>query len=157
MTTDVKTLAGKWWIEVAVIALILTIVGAAWANAASLRICLNDASLNADVAKVRVEANGAPLYEDILPGSTVSSRCVGGPVDGVVCTAPSTCGGGTCIPKRCNVQPVPAAMVRGTNLAITLRGVNAFEEVGPASNALAFRAPLTPPAIEGATLSVVTP
>ena len=102
-------------------------------QAASLRICFDVSSVNSDLAKVRVFSNSDPLYEDILASSVI---------DGT---------------KRCSIQAIPATFVRGSNVQITLRGVNAFEEVGPASNALAFRAPNTPQAITGATISVVVP
>lgn len=131
LTKKYYSLTLSAWMVVVTIVLVLAF--AAWAQAASLKICFGDASINADTVQVRVFADSAVLYSDILNGAFVEGA------------------------KRCNVKPIPASMVRGVNLQITLVGVNAFEEVGPASNAIAFRPPLTPQSVTGATLSVIVP
>jgi hypothetical protein len=147
----------KFWIEILVVAAIGVIASFAFANAASLRVCFDGASVTADTARVTALANASPLFEDVLRNSTAQSVCIGGPVHGEPCTAPSTCGGGTCVSKRCDTQPIPASLARGQDVAITLRAFNAYGEGGPASAPVSFRSPALPPQVTGATVSIVVP
>ena len=102
---------------------------AARADAASLKICY--AAVPADTVRVEALAGAAVLYQDLVPGSVTTS--------GVTCSTNS----------------LPASFVRGMPQSITLRGYNSFSEVGPASNALDFRAPLVPPVVTGVTVAGV--
>lgn len=139
----------------AALVIYLLIVTASFANAASLRICFN--SVDQDVTRVQADLDASPLYEDILTTSTAQSRCVGGPVSGDICTAPSTCQGGECVPQRCAINPIPPTILRGRDLALTLRAFNALGEGSPASAPVTFRTPLVPGQIQGVTISIVAP
>lgn len=102
-------------------------------DAASLRVCYDDASVTADMAQIQALADGAPLFADVLAGSTLSGT------------------------KRCSTQPIPASLARGKDVAVTLKAVNAFGEGGPASAPVSFRSPALPTVVTGATVSIVVP
>lgn len=123
----------RFWIEILVIASIGVIASIALANAASLRVCYDDASVTADMATVQAFVDTAPLFADVLAGSTLTGA------------------------KRCSTQPIPASLVRGRDLAVTLRAFNAFGEGGPASAPVTFRSPAIPTALTGTTVSIVVP
>jgi hypothetical protein len=109
---------------------ILTLLSAP-ASAASLRICYDDTP--PDVTKVSAFADGAPLFDDLTTGSTLTGA------------------------KRCAAQAIPATFVRGRDVAITLKAFNAFGEGSPASAPVTFRAPLAPSAPSGVAVSITLP
>ncbi len=123
----------KFWIEILVVAAIGVIASFAFANAASLRVCYDDASVTVDMASIQALADGAPLFADVLAGSTLSGT------------------------KRCSTQAIPASLARGKDVAVTLRAVNAYGEGGPASAPVSFHSPALPSAVTGATVSIVVP
>jgi hypothetical protein len=103
------------------------------ANAASLRLCYDTASLNADTAKIQLLANGNLAIGDVLAGTTVSGT------------------------KRCGDYPFPSTLTKGTDYTLTLKSVNAIGEVSGASNALPFRFPNPPANPTGFTVQIIVP
>lgn len=113
------------------LAVLLALLTAGTAEAASLRICFNNIPL--DTTQVRVYYGAVILYDDILVGSDTSD-----PI------------------KICTTKPIPATLVRGVAQPVTLTGLNAFGEEGPASAAITFRAPTVPTLILGTTIQGVS-
>lgn len=106
----------------------LLLLGAATADAASLKICWDAATINADVASIEAYGGATLLYPDVWAGAVQ---------DGA---------------KYCATKPFPSTLVRGTNVAVTLKAVNSLGEASAASNAVTFRAPLVPPVLTGVTV-----
>jgi hypothetical protein len=125
------------------------------ADAASLRICYEN-TLSPGVATVEARTDTAILYTDILANSIIESRCVGGPVDGDICTAPSTCQTGQCKALRCATRILPT-IPRGQDIPVTLRAFNTLGEGGPASAPVTFFAPAIPGAVTGTTIQIIVP
>ena len=105
------------------------------AEAASLKVCWDGGSVTADAATLQVLADDVVIYPDMLAGAVT---------DPLLST------------KKCNTKPFPTSLVRGVNTAVTIKAVNALGEVGPASNAVTFRAPAVPPIVTGVTVQGVT-
>jgi hypothetical protein len=126
----------KYWPALAILALLLLGTVQA-ANAASVKICYDDASVSPGVTSINV------LYHPTT-GSDVTTADV---LAGSVLTGS----------VRCATQPIPALLVRGTTYAVTLKATNAFAEVGPASNAVTFLPPNLPAVITGVSVQIVVP
>ena len=91
------------------------------ADAASIKVCYDPASVNADVATLLVIATAtSPVFN----GTIGSNAPVG---------------------SGCFTFPVPAQLPR-TTFSVTLVAQNTLGEVGPASNAISFRLAAVPPA-----------
>ena len=102
-------------------------------EAASLKICWDDASQSTDVTTIQAAIDGAVMFPDVLLGSTLA------------------------LTKRCNTVPIPANFPRGKDLSMTLRAVNAYGEPGGDSNSVVFRSPSIPGKLTGATVQIVVP
>ena len=110
------------------LSVLLSLVVATPSVAGSLQICWDATSISVDVTALQALADDVVIYPDLLVGSVADP-------------APSV--------KRCNTKLFPTTLVRGANAAITLKAANTLGEVGPASNAITFRAPLVPVAVTG--------
>lgn len=113
--------------------LFLALLAPARADAASLKICWDATGLTADVATIAAYGDATLLYPDLWAGAVQEGN------------------------KYCATKPFPSTLQRGSNVAVTLKAANALGEVGPASNAVSFRAPLTPSAVTGVTVQAVVP
>lgn len=124
----------RFWAIVAVFLFWELLAG--WCLAASVKVCYDDLSVAgaASVQAVYHPPTGADVTDsDVLAGGVVAAG------------------------KRCTTHPIPSALVRGTTYSVTLHAVNAFQEVGPASNAVTFLPPTLPGVVTGFTVQIVVP
>lgn len=112
----------------------LVALGARPALAASLQACWTTATVTTDMATVQLVADGSlVVVPDVLATDVVIGL------------------------KSCTTVPFPSTLIRGVDHAMTLRGVNAFGEVGTASAPVAFHPPLVPGVISGLSVQIVVP
>lgn len=99
---------------------VVVLLCAAWAAAASLKVCYKD--VKPDTAAIPLYVGGIKAVNDLMVGGASQP-------DGSSCTT---------------LTPVPAAVARGTSQNYTLKATNAAGEEGGASNVIALRFPNLP-------------
>lgn len=133
---DMPRPQGRWLrllTLVIVLAALTVCFTAAWADAASLRVCFN-VGTQTDLAAIEFNVD-AKLYDsNLLMGATTVDPAI-----------------------FCKILPLTNVLVRGVDSAATIVGVNAIGERGPASAPVTFRVPSVPGVLLAPTVQLVTP
>lgn len=122
-----------WIGAIGIAVCMIVLLSAAWATAASLKVCFKDVPTEATSVKLYV--GGLKAVEDVLVGGASQA-------DGSTCTT---------------LTPVPPAVSRTTAQAYTLKSANSVGEEGAASNAISFRFPAIPGQATLVSISGTTP